>query len=253
VKYHSDTLKLIGVEPQKSDDSGEALAQVEARIRRPLPASVREWYELEDACEILRAYSNADPPLEIADLGKVDKYTDGEGPHDLLSRHLLLFKRENQGVCAWAIHLNGTDDPPVVVDVDTQFRSWVPCADSFSQYVYSCVWDHSQVIQNTYSEDLLLQAQNRPLSKEALEFLRVHFQAELVTYGWPGEMQYRFLNGDQRILIWANPKQADWQIVADSEQSLARLVALVAPLDSLAKSLWSHAAEGQALLKRILV
>jgi hypothetical protein len=252
LRFHSKTFELLGREPEHSNDSAKLLDQVEKRIGNSLPPSVREWYEIEGACQILKQYSNCDRPLEIAELGEPCGDTSDGGPHDLLTRNLLLFKWENQGVCAWAINLDGSDDPPVVVDVDTQFRKWQHCADSFSQYVHTCVWDYALVMQSAPSDSLLVQAQNQPLSEHALDFLRANFQSELMTYGWPGQSQYRFFDGDQRILIWAGQDQADWHLIADNEESLGRLITRVAPFDSLASSLWSHAKEGTALLKKIL-
>jgi len=117
----------------------------------------------------------------------------------------LVFKHENQGVCKWGILLNGSADPPMYVDFDSGFNSPAKCADSFSSYVYSCAWDYSQVL---LADSLLLQAQNGPLSEAAHEFLCQNFNEELMTYGWPGERQFRFSKGDQRVLNWADRAQA---------------------------------------------
>jgi hypothetical protein len=49
---------------------------------------------------------------------------------------------ENQGVCTWAIALDGTDDPFVVVEKDSGTPpTWQMCTDSFSQWVYYLVHD----------------------------------------------------------------------------------------------------------------
>ena len=123
LRYHSKTLQLLGIEHRRSPSAVQAVAQAEDRIGRALPDSVREWYELENACRILLEHSNGDPPLDISEFGQPQRDNHGGGPHDLLADDLLLFRWENQRVCAWAIRLDGSDDPPVVVDLDTQFRS----------------------------------------------------------------------------------------------------------------------------------
>jgi len=253
--YHSRTFELLGAEPLVSPAAREIFKQVEQRIGRVMPASVREWYELDGAGQLLLRFSNDDPPLDIVDFGKPLKDTRGGGPHDLLERNLLVFRWENQGVCAWAIQLDGSDDPPVVVDVDTQFSSWVQCAPSFSQHLYGWMWDHALVLGKLRGDDLLddlvIEAQNQPLSQEALSYLRSHFEAELVTHGWPGDTQYRFFIGDQRILIWAGENHADWFLSAKSEEALGHLANLVSPLDGLAGALFSNTEAGQALLRRV--
>jgi hypothetical protein len=251
LRYHSKTFQLLGIEPRRSAFAVEALARVKNKIGRTLPASVREWYELENACSLLLEHSNDDQPVDIAEFGGPQRDTHGGRPHDLLANNLLVFRCENQGVCAWAIQLDGSADPPVVVDFDTQFKSWIRCAPSFSQHIYAWMWDYGVSLARLRSDDLLIQAQNRPLSMEALSFLNNQFEAELVTHGWPGHTQYRFFMGDQRILIWADRNQADWHLAAEDEASLERLVSLVSPVDALAEALWSHTAEGEALLTRI--
>jgi hypothetical protein len=218
---------------------------------RILPASVREWYELENARRLLLEHSNHDPPVDLSEFGKPQRDTRSGASHDLLAEDLLVFRRENQGVCTWAIRLDGSDDPPVVVDVDTQFTSWIESAPSFSEHLYAWMWDYSVGLAKLRSDDLLIQAQNRSLSKDALAFLTNQFRAELVTHGWPGHTQYRFFNADQRILIWADPDQADWFLTADNEESLAKLVTSVSPVDALGEALWSHTAQGEALLTKI--
>ena len=166
---------------------------------------------------------------------------------------MLLFCRENQGVCAWAIQLDGSDDPPVVVDVDTkQFTSWRQCADTFSQYLYAFAWDYSVYWKKVRENSTLrVQAENKPLSDAALTFLRQHFDPGLVTHSWPGDTQYRFSKGDQRILIWADRDQADWHLTAETTRSFEYLLRSVMPLDGVTSALWSHTEEGESLVKKI--
>src|ERR1700756_4182817 len=66
--------------------SAAVLTQVEEKIGRTLPASVREWYEMEGACQLLRQCSNCDEPLEIAEFSEPKRDTHGGGPHHLLAR-----------------------------------------------------------------------------------------------------------------------------------------------------------------------
>ena len=75
--YHSRTFELLGAEPRVSAAALEMLEQVDKRIGRVLPASVREWYELDGARQLLLRFSNDDPPLHISDFGKPLKDTAG--------------------------------------------------------------------------------------------------------------------------------------------------------------------------------
>ena len=69
VHFHAQTLKLLKVAPVISESAVVDLDSVETRIRRKLPASVREWYSLDGACNLLRQYSNDDRPLEVREFG----------------------------------------------------------------------------------------------------------------------------------------------------------------------------------------
>jgi len=247
LRYHTKAMQLLGLEGRISTTARNALDDVESRVKRTLPASVREWYELENAVQLLFQHSNADPPVDIGKLGEPLRDTLG-GPHDLVAQNLLVIRQENQGACVWAVLLDGSDDPPVVLDLDTQFKTWTKCASSFSQHVYAWMWDYSQVLAE---HRMLVQAQNPPLSEMALSSLSERFERECVTYGWPGHTQHRFYRGDQRILVWANIKQADWWLSAKTRESLESAVKLVSPLDSVGKAFWSNDAEGQAVLKRV--
>jgi hypothetical protein len=253
LRFHARTFDLLGIAPSVSPTAVEFLGQLETKIGCPLPSSVREWYELLGACRILLEYSNDDPPVEILHLGEPRTASRGGGPHNLIARNLLVFRVENQGVCTWAICLDGSDDPPVVVDVDTQFSTWTRCADSFSQHVYSWVWDYAWIMGPSHSNDLLIQTQNLLFSQNTLDFLKNHFQAELVTYGWPGATQYRFFSQDQRILIWVDEGYANWFLAASSEDALMNLVSKLGPLDGLHGAMFSHTPAVQKALERLRV
>jgi hypothetical protein len=192
----------------------------------------------------LRQYSNDDSPLEVAEFGLPRKDTHGGGPHDLLARDLVVFRYENQAVCIWAFGMDGTENPPVYVDFDSQFKTWTKCVPTFSDHLYAWMWDYALVL----TRDLLIQAQNRPVSEATLSFLRDNFDIGPETYGWPCHTQYRFSKGDQRILIWASDGQADWWLTADGEESLPDLIDKVRNCDQVGQSLWSNSERVQSLL-----
>jgi hypothetical protein len=239
LRYHARTFQLLDIEPQVSPQAVAALKGTERRIGRTLPGSLREWYEQEGACRLLLDYSNGDPPVEIDQL-KLEKPLPGR-------ENLLPFRHENQGVCIWAVQFNGNDDPPVVLTFDDEVLPPEPCAASFSEHLYACVWDYGLVL----NQELLVQAQNSPLSSNALDFLAKNFEPGPLTYNWPGSRQHRFSKDDQRILIWANDGQADWHLAADSEESLERLVITVWLCDQLEPNLWSTFDEADAVLRRL--
>jgi len=244
VSFHVATLKLLGVAPAISQNAVAELYNVERRIGRKLPDSVREWYSLDGACSRLYQYSNQDRPLEVREFGLPQNDTHGRGPHDLLARDLVVFRYENQAVCVWAFGLDGSVDPPVYVDVDTQFKTWTKCAATFSEHLYAGMWDYALAL----ARDPVIQAQNKPLSEAALEFLKGNFDVGPETYGWPGHTQHRFSRRDQSILIRASEDQADWWLAADKEESLKNLIASVSHCDEVGRSFWSNSERGESIL-----
>lgn len=236
LRYHQRSFDLIRCSPKTASESVDALTLVENRIGRPLPPSVREWYSIEGACDLLLKYSNGDPPVAIATIGS----------RGLISEELLVFRHENQGVCSWAVWLNGDDDPPVVVSDDLDFRSYKFCTDTFSDYIYSCVWDYGWLFVPP-----LIQAQNVPLSAAALEMLNRDFTRGLKTNGWPGDTQHRFFSKDHRILIWASKDQADWWLTADTGDSLADLARSLWKVDGLGRTFWANDSTGETILSQV--
>jgi hypothetical protein len=202
-----------------------------------LPRSVRDWYEREDAVKILADHSHADPPIPTKDLAVLNWQ----------SHKLLPFRHENQGVCTWAIDLNGSDDPPVYVDVDSNGREWQLLASSFSQYVYSCVWDYRLV----FGQPGLVQAQNAALSPSVRGTLATLFGEEIQTHGWPGSTQYRFHRKGQAILIWDSPGEADWFVAAPTAEALESALVAVWSLDDVGKHLYDCSQLGKETLEKI--
>jgi hypothetical protein len=224
-----------------SDRSIAALDATERLRGFRFPASVREWYSLKGAVDILRRYSRADDLVPLEELGRVR----GHLP-DPVGNGLLAFRIENQGVCVWAVKLDRSDDPPVMVDVD-RLGVWQPCAQSFSQFVYCCVWDCGEEPKGIEA----VQAQAQPIAEQDLCWLHTHFVEGPRTYGFPGDTQYRFSRKDQKALIWAGDSQADWMLSAGSAESLEELLRTVWRCGDLSHSLCAQTPAAQAVLERI--
>src|SRR6266566_8654434 len=113
--YHDAAIQLLMKRPESSSSATAVLNERERELGIKLPESVREWYSLRDSGEILRQHSNSDYPVPLNALGKPEPDWCGEGPRDFVHEGLLVFMGENEGVCDWAVRLDGSPDPPVVV------------------------------------------------------------------------------------------------------------------------------------------
>lgn len=230
--YHEAALKFISPKPVISEASTKVLADRERALGICFPESIRAWYSLDGAVEILKRCSNEDHPVSLEKLGEPAERWYGAGTRDLLSKSLPWIMAENQGVCNWAVQLDGTKDPPVVVEVNTApNEQWLPYAERFSEFIFSWIWDH-------LPRAAFCEAQELDLSSADLEFLRAQFESRSVTYSWPGDSNHRFESPDGRILIWQGTHGADWLVSAESAAGLRRVLERVWRCGNLSKTLY---------------
>jgi hypothetical protein len=237
MSYHTSTFRLLGSAGRTAPMAEMAVQEAENSLGLVLPPSVREWYACPDAIQILLEHSNQDPPIALRDFAVVGWQ----------SRRLLPLRRESQGVCTWAVDLDGSADPPVYVDADSDGKEWQQSAPTFSAYVYACVWDYRLI----FGRPAVVCAQNCVLSPAALGALRAEFSEEIRTYGWPGDTQYRFIKDMAAILIWSSDDQSDWYIASPDAEALQSALASVWDLDEVGKALYGWTQMGKSALEKI--
>ena len=236
--FHAATYQLLEKRPQAGQQALDALQQAEQRLGMQLSASVREWFSLQNALEILNQHSNCDPAVAVSKW-KIEP-TD-RGP-------LVQFKVENQGVCDWLFLVDGSDDPPVYVRIDRgDEEELVECAQTFSAYILSCVWDFSYLIKHS------VMANVDPIDQQTQATLRQQFSEQPPTYGWPGDVQNRFAGDGVSILLWTGRRQTDWIVGARSLAQLEAAIRQLWPLGELASKWygWGESNEVHPMLARL--
>jgi hypothetical protein len=196
--YHQNAFKLLQIEPI-----------VGTQVFPNLPPSVNEWYSFKKGYSLLVEYSNQDSPL------RPDEFE----YHHYQNHNLAVFLHENQDVCWWAFDMDQSDDPPIYVNVkiDSDKREkWVLCCDAFSKFIFTRMFDFRYWCDN----DLSIAGSGNPLDSETFKTLRENLIEQPTTYGFPGDVQYRFSRNDQRIFIWNSPEQADWHFTAETASSV---------------------------------
>ena len=236
--FHDAAFELLGTRPRITMAALGELAVAQRRLGIDLPASVRDWYCYDGALSILAEHSNGDPPIPVAEFAVMES---GVGP-------LVPIRRENQGVCTWAIVLDGSQDPPVFVEVDSDGAEWRLHAQCFSTYVYASVWDYRRVLK----QPALVQAQSGPISAQSLKALADSFDARPRTFGWPGNEQYRFGGSGNGVLIWSTEgHSADWFVGAHDATSLESALRKVWYLDGVGKSFYGCSDIGKEALAKL--
>jgi len=222
LRFHERAAGLLPARPAFDPNRAEVLRRREQRLGISIPTSVREWYSLEDSVNLWGRYTNDDCPVPINELGEPVDWVDP--PRDLVREGLLLICRENQGVASWAVRLDGTDDPPVVVEVDSwPDPNWIPCADRFSTFLFCQFWDYCGGPCDLRS-NLLIANVYEDLTADTLGALRRDFEELPSTFGWPAGTNLRFQGHGGSILIWHDKRETDWHLVGKTEPDLARLL-----------------------------
>ncbi len=220
--YHQQTVSILDPAPHVSPEALAALDERERVLGIRIPPSVREWYSLKGAAELLATYSNDDHPVPLEELGKPGWNVDA------VAENRLIFMYENQAVCRWAVPLEEGDDPVVLVQGDSR-RGWRMTSERFSAFVFSYIWDWHLVRFSA----CVLQAESGPFTIEEYLFLQEHFLEAQTTREWSFFEEpyrtdhYRFVShdGHSRILIEdISSGRSVWHLASDSLQDLDHLV-----------------------------
>jgi hypothetical protein len=246
LRYHQAAVDLLSYPPTSSKENAALFAECEKRLGRSLPEAVREWYGLDRSVEILREYSNCDEPVQIEELGLPVGDWYGSGRRDFLQDDLLWIMAENQGVCNWAVKLDGSNDPPVLVEVDSAPNdNWQVYSSTFSEFIYCQIWDHP-------TTGFGCSAQETKLAEADLQFLNQQFERGPSTATWPGCENFRFSSAEGKILIWfAENHGADWFLFAQNEKELVELIRSVWRCGNLVSTLYGNDAIAERVLSHI--
>jgi hypothetical protein len=142
LKFHRKTFNLLGLEPQISIEGVTVLEKIEEYHKIQLPASVREWYSIQDAVVLMRAMFFIHPPTKLEALSEkpshyIRSYSEQGYKYPLL--HMIW---ENQGVWSIATLLEPEQDPPVFLGLYEEQYKWQLHAQSFSDFIYAWAWDY---------------------------------------------------------------------------------------------------------------
>jgi len=207
MRYNAKTIDMLRKPISVGKEPSIIFAERKLGIR--LPESVREWYSEIDGRNVLSKYSNDDWALDPSEFARVE----------VCGKELVKFLVENQDVCWWGFELNGSDDPPVQVNLDPPPDNLFQYAATFSEFTYVRVFD----FDGWYDEDRFLLEIREPLQQATIRWLESRFVSEPRSFGWPGTTTYRFSSSLGRVVIWQSEGQAEWILTAPSSTALDNL------------------------------
>jgi hypothetical protein len=251
VKYHQKTLKLVEGYDVSFDPARAAATALGAEAAGVLlPASVAEWYGVPARSVLWQWYSGEHWPAAWGkedgaydpddDLFPTDRREDYHAwwlshrgfwfdppiSHDLrgwVNWPILPLMDENQACWQWGVVLDGTHDPPAVITSGDGI--WDTCADSFSTYVYSLIFDAAPIgpveVSRHFRVKECVTARHRYAMRE-------EFQIEPTTRGSgcrTGVFTERFSRPGQRLKFCNDEHGAsDWSLSAADLSALSDLI-----------------------------
>ncbi len=245
---HAAALRRLGVTLEPDPEAARRLAEQAAARGFRVPAALEALYAVRGGEALRRLLACSDDFVSPAGLGEPVTWR-WDQPRDLVSEGRLAFMFENQAVCLWALRLDGSADPPVEVARDPDL-AWRPCTPTFSTFVEGRAFEVEEIWSGTEAGGgrILLEVQAGPLRPGDLAFLRLRFEEQVASQGWPGEAQWRFQRGTARLLIWTSDDQADWFIRDVSEAALAAVAEELRPCSDK----WAFALSRQEAGERVL-
>ena len=272
LQFHARTFAMASATPALSQAAVRLLEERERECSLTFPASVREWYMFDGPGLGPKVGCGPTRDMMVPTRGLGRAFSDWSAEHDpakpdrlddFVRAGLLVVMIENQGVCTWAVKLDGSDDPPVVVEVDSRRSAaspgevrWEPCAVSFSTFMYCRAWDEGCCLTDNPDKLVMAFAQDKALAPGDLEFLQSHFSEGPRTHGHPGATNYRFFTGNSAILIWDQGDYerggaADWWLAASSDEALLDVLHKVWHCGSLRETLYANDPHSRAVLDQL--
>ncbi|MEO1668099.1 MAG: hypothetical protein AAFU54_25925 [Chloroflexota bacterium] len=253
LKYHQRTFDYLKREPVISEQRKDSVRAFGQYIGVDLPESFVKWFSLEGSEEQIRFNDD-----RVAMIGGFRLLPNPLFPDDKRFRNarfvthsplwprvvpdtftyegFLVFIFENQGVCFWGIDLNRAEDPPVYVRWNDPDARWIPCSDSFSEFVFARVWDTANWFGGA-------QAQANKVSFTDLAYLEQNYTLVQTGGFFAGYRQvYRFEREDKRIWVGQSrlSDHSDWHINAETEDSIIECLRDIWHLNNLSESTYTY-------------
>jgi hypothetical protein len=254
VPYHQNVYDLLQIEPGVLPEAARMIAEYEAKYE-PLPASVREWYLVPNAVDLLddfvlgtlwQSYSGGNWPQS---LGEVLRQF-AEMSYNPTFGCVYVMGTPYRG-CRWWLVVNGSDDPSVWNDSGDPMTQ---VASRFSDFVSDWIGQHywqrwraklqadSSGPYAIHANGLWLRTPDEPFHPPVIDFLIERFGEPEVRPCEGNVSTYTFHLPGGTIRITADePTLAGglsaWWVHADRRERLAEFARLLFPWGTLRETL----------------
>ena len=260
VPYHQNVYDLLQLEPSECPEAARMIAEHEA-AHGPLPASMREWYLVPNVVPLQHSVE-WDP-----DYARGTRWFDTTGGNrptslDSLLDRLVYAVADSEfpyvgalsmggiaGCGGWNIHITGSDDPPVLHDIDgaEYVEDMSPWTDTFSEFVFLSVCapslsNHAKLLPQKHSNGLWLRTPSEPFTPAVIDYLTEQL-GEPERTPRPGNVTtYTFRSPNNTVRVTADEPElvgalSAWWVHADTLERLADLARLIIPFGTLRDTL----------------
>jgi hypothetical protein len=254
LKYHQPVLDLLGIEPALPVDRAALIEERERLCGVRFPASVREWFTVQDAEALFHDNTNDDHLEKLVELGAAAETSQG----------YLRVATENQAVVAWYVRLGEGDDPPVYHNNDEWNKDlsktdWQTDSVTFTNFIFDMISGHH--FRGWYT-GMHLTAKDSLPDEATLAQLRGWFRRGPTT-DVPGSKVYRFFTTEGVIAIRSvtaedlASRSAEWSVEAGSPEALLEFARKLRGVGTLSHTLLARSctpesrAKGEQVLQRL--
>jgi hypothetical protein len=225
--FHTEAFNLMGIRPVCSPERLKLIAEKETEMNRRFPLSLRELYAVEKIEEWFES-QNGDQlvPLQRLELETREYWEHELGlrflnvPSNMQANEGICFFVECQGCWSWWVLLNGSEDPPVIVESLFDEAQILVC-DKLSDFIFAYAWDQSIMDSPSF------QTGDYTSEKEFLRLLRNRCEEKPTTRLASTVHRYRFGYKDCRLFLFEETCQIF--IASENEKSKNELMTMLQP------------------------
>jgi hypothetical protein len=223
LRFHSRAIDLLVSKPKIDVARLHLLEQREQFLSASFPASIKEWYGLENAESILESFCWRHATVCPLDrLGAVVSDSLFPDSFDFLRHGMLWISHEAECGFSRAVKLR-SDDPEVLIRSSTDPLHWCHNAESFSTFVYCQIWSN-QIIAEPDDWTMNWAECIERIDRNCMEQLSQQFRELPATYheGHGHARRFELPCGRLTIYLGLVANYSQWMLMASSQELIEK-------------------------------
>ena len=196
--YHQKSIELLGATARISRSQVALVSSFEEKYNIKVPASLREWYSLENSVNLLEKILGPHMGIDLKNAPKIQ----AECGYLINGSDPFLVMIENQAVLFMAVKFNEGEDPPVYMRYNEPGETWVLHANSFSDWINALSWDYTILSKLSLSQFNEIVVSSTPeIHEKLLEFQVAAPETYVCNMYFRGDKFARMKKGNEDLLV----------------------------------------------------